>query len=174
MPGPTAPAKVLSLHWDTFAHGCDVAFQPTPIERSICYLDDLAPPGFALYIARDGERTCPSDPNNVFTERHVFYQGVEDNRQCSACTCGAPTGSTCTATIAIYKGADLTCTGPTVTQTTINSAGPVCFDIALPGQALESKSAGATTYLPAPARRRAVMRAVARSRPTRLRSAAAP
>jgi hypothetical protein len=43
----------------------------------------------------------------------------------------------------------LTCSGSTVANgITISSAGPVCLDIALPGQALGSKSAGPTTYLP--------------------------
>ncbi|MEO7593456.1 MAG: hypothetical protein ABI134_19740, partial [Byssovorax sp.] len=65
--------------------------------------------------------------------------------QCSACTCGAPTGSACTAAISIYK--DATCSAP-LSQIAISSVAPVCLDIALPGQALGSKSTGPTTYLP--------------------------
>lgn len=146
--GPPVAAKVVSLHWDTFARGCDVAFPPSPIERSICFPGDLLPPGFALCIVRVGEHACPADPENLFTERHVFYQGVQDDRQCSACSCGAPTGSTCTATISIYKGNDLTCIPPTFAQIPVSSEGPACLNIQLPGQALGSKSAGPTTYLP--------------------------
>jgi hypothetical protein len=146
--GPPAAAKVVSLRWDTLARACDIDLSKGPVERSICLPDDLLPPGFALCVFRDGEYDCPAEPGNVFTERHVFYNAVQDDRQCSACGCGAPTGSSCTAMISIFKGADLTCNGPAVTQTTISSAGPVCFDIALPGQALGSKSAGPTTYLP--------------------------
>src|SRR4051812_18914644 len=64
-----------------------------------------------VYLQRRRER-LPHGAGNVFTEQHFFYKGVEDDRQCSACTCGAPAGSACTATISIYKGNDLTCGGP--------------------------------------------------------------
>jgi hypothetical protein len=147
--GPTIPAKVISLRWDTFARGCDVGLPVGPIERSACLPDDPIVPGFKACIYFDGETDCPNnDPSNVFTEQHVFYQGVEDERQCSTCTCGAPTGSACTAMLSIYKGADLTCAGQALAQNTISSTGPTCIDIQLPGQSLGSKSAGLTTYLP--------------------------
>jgi hypothetical protein len=101
-----------------------------------------------LCIFQNGENPCPTNPDNIFTEQHVFYQGVQDNRQCSACTCGAPTGSACTAAISIYKGNDLTCSGPALVAIPVSSQSPTCLDIQLPGQALGSKSAGPTTYLP--------------------------
>jgi hypothetical protein len=109
--------------------------------------EDPIPPGFKVCIFRSGEYACPNDEGNTFTEQHVFYDGVQDDRQCSACTCGAPTGSACTATISIYKGAG--CSGSTVVQgLTISSSSETCTDIQLPGQALGSKKAEATTYLP--------------------------
>ena len=148
-PGPPVAAKVVSLHWDTFARGCDVDIPKGPTPRSLCLPDAPLDPGFKLCIFREGERACPSDQLvNVFTERHVFYQGVEDNRQCSACSCGSPIGSACTAMFSIYKDNDLTCNGPVFAQNTISSAGPVCLDIALPGQSLGSKSIKSTAYLP--------------------------
>jgi hypothetical protein len=148
-PGPTLPAKVVSLYWNTFARGCDVVIPKGPTPRSLCLPDGPVQPGFKLCIFLAGENACPDDtPDSVFTEQHIFYQGVEDNRQCSACDCGSPTGSACTATISIYKGNDLTCNGSTVTQTTISSVGPVCLDIALPGQSLGSKSIDSKVYLP--------------------------
>ena len=146
--GPTIPAKIFSLHWDTFARACDMDWPLGPLQRSLCLPNNPIPPGFELCIFQNGENDCPTEPGNVFTEQHVFYKGVEDDRQCSACTCGAPTGSACTATISINKGNDLTCSGPTFAQIPISSVGPVCVDIALPGQALGSKSAGPTTDLP--------------------------
>ena len=147
-PGPPVSAKVISLRWDTYARACDVHWPEGRTDRSICLPPDPPPPGFALCIFQKGENTCPKGPENIFTEQHVFYQGVQDDRQCSACTCGAPMGSACTATISIYKGNDLFCGGPTLAQNTISSSSPTCIDIQLPGQALGSKSAGATTYLP--------------------------
>jgi hypothetical protein len=146
-PGPPIPAKVISLHWDTFARGCDVNSPMGPIERSNC-ISDVPPSGFSWCILQKGENDCPTDPENVFTERHVFYNGVQDDRQCSPCTCGAPTGSACTATVSIYKGNDLTCSGPALVPIPVSSESSTCFDIQLPGQPLGSKSAGPTTYLP--------------------------
>jgi hypothetical protein len=118
------------------------------ITRSTC-LPDSVPSDFRAWcILQKGENDCPTDPENVFTERHVVYNGVQDDRQCSACSCGAPMGSACTAVLSIYKGADLTCSGLALEQTTISSSSSKCIDIQLPGQALGSKSAGPTTYLP--------------------------
>ena len=146
--GPPVAAKVVSLRWDTYARACDVYFPPGRPERSICLPPDPPPPGFALCIVHEGEKACPTHPDNIFTEQHVFYEGVQDDRQCSACTCGAPTGSICTAVISIYKGNDLTCSGPALDQKTVSSEKSACLDIAPLGQALGSKSAGPTTYLP--------------------------
>jgi hypothetical protein len=147
-PGPPVAAKIVPLHWNTYARTCDVHWTPGLPERSICLPPDPPPPGFALCIFSDRERACPTFQGNLFTERHVFYQGVQDNRECSACTCGAPTGSACTAAISIYKGNDLTCSGPALVSIPVSSLKETCIDIQLPGQALGSKSAGPTTYLP--------------------------
>ena len=145
-PAPPVPAKVVSLHWDTFARACDVNWQSSTV-RTLCRTDEPIAPGFAMCILRDGEHACPTDPGNVFTEQHIFYNGVQDDRQCSACTCGPPIGSACTAMISIYK--DDACGAASVLdQKTVSSADDVCLDIALPGQELKSKSAGPTTYLP--------------------------
>ncbi|MFO0759114.1 MAG: hypothetical protein U0359_21660 [Byssovorax sp.] len=149
-PGPTIPAKVISWHWQTFARACDgKGWSRGPIEHSMCIPDAHATtPDFRLCIFHEGEHDCPMLTHNDFTEQHVFFQGVDDKRACSECSCGPPMGSVCTATISIYKGGDLTCSGPTVTKTTVSSASPTCVDIQPPGQALGSKSAGPTTYTP--------------------------
>ena len=146
--GPPIAAKVVSLHWETYARGCDVDLPKGPVDRSICLTDDLAPPGFAVCIYRDGEHDCPDDPGTVFTERHIFYQGVQDDRQCSTCACGAPTGSLCTAQLAVYDGSNMTCLDPPLVSIPISSAKHTCFDITIPGQSLGSKSAGSMIYLP--------------------------
>jgi hypothetical protein len=146
--GSPVAAKIVSLRWDTFARACDVALPTGTIDRSVCLPADPIAPGFKSCIFSDSEEECPNERvGNVFTEKHVFYHGVQDDRQCSTCTCGAPTGSACAATILIY-GNDLTCNGPTFAQIPISSTKPACLDITLPGQALGSKSAEAVTYLP--------------------------
>jgi hypothetical protein len=144
--GPPIAAKIVSLHWETFARGCDVDLPDGPVDRSVCLPDDLLSPGFALCIFRDGEHDCPDDPGTVFTERHIFYQSVQDDRQCSTCTCGAPTGSLCKAQLSIYEGAS--CSASPLMSNPISSAIPACFDIVLPGQALGSKSVESMIYLP--------------------------
>ena len=146
--GPPVAAKVISLRWNTYARACDVHFPSGIPERSICLPADPPPPGFALCVFQKGENACPTDAGNDFTEQHVFYRGVQDDRECSACTCGPPTGSACTATISIYKGANLTCSGPALATIPVSSKSQTCLDIQLPGQALGSKSAAPTTYLP--------------------------
>jgi len=143
--GPPVAAKVVSSRWDTFARGCDARMPDGPLQRSICLPDEPTPPGFKVCIFRDGENACPDDDGNTFTEQHVFYDGVQDDRQCSACSCGAPTGSACTAAISIYK--DATCSAP-LSQIAISSSSETCIDIQLPGQALKSKKASSMTYLP--------------------------
>ena len=84
---------------------------------------------------------------NLFTEQHVFYHDVQDDRQCSTCSCGVPTGSLCKGQLSIYNGNDLTCNGPMLAQFH-QLRGPRVLVMALPGQAIGSKSAGAVTYLP--------------------------
>lgn len=146
--GPPVAAKVISLHWDRFARGCDVDLPKGPVDRSICPSDVVLPSGFALCIFHDGENDCPDNPGNVFTERRVFYQGVQDDRQCSTCTCGAPTGSVCKGQVSIYDGGDLTCGPLAFAQIPISSANSACLDITPLGQSLGSKSAGSMAYLP--------------------------
>ena len=145
--GPPTAAKVISLRWETFARGCDIPMPPGPLQRSTCWPEEPIPPGFKACIFYDGESACPNDdPGNSFTEQHVLYKGVQDDRQCSACSCGAPTGSTCKAQVSIYEGAS--CSTSPLLSIPITSVMSACFDITLPGQALGSKSAGPTTYLP--------------------------
>lgn len=52
-------------------------------------------------IMQSGEQTCPAG----FTDTHVIYDPAKtvDNRACGACTCGAITNGTCSATITVYS-----------------------------------------------------------------------
>ena len=149
-PGVPTSAKVVPAFFKTYARTCEgEEWEPGPISRSLCFSDaEPLPPDFRLCVFHDGERSCPPPANTTFTEQHVFYGGLKDDRQCSECACGPAMGSTCTASISIYKGGDLTCSGPTFAQFPASSEKPACFDIAPPGQALGSKSASLTTYTP--------------------------
>ncbi len=147
-PTPPSAAKVVTAYWGMDAQSCHgPGFLPCLDMTSACSpVED--PVDFRVCITHAGESQCPELPGGVFTERRVFYQGIDDNRECSKCTCGPPTGSVCTAPIAIYSGADLTCNGSVLEMKVASSVVPVCLDLALPGQALGSKSAGAAAYAP--------------------------
>ena len=148
-PGPPVAAKVVSSHWETYARACAGKWERGPTSQSICIPNDKPTPAdLRLCIIHEGDVDCPTTTGNAFIDRHVFYDGVKDDRVCSACACGPATGSLCTATISIYKGVDLTCSGPALDQKTISSEKPVCLDIAPPGQSLGSKSAGPMSYFP--------------------------
>lgn len=72
-------------------------------------------PGLCIY--KGGDNSCPA---GAFTEKHLFFEDAVDTRACSACTCGAPSGASCDATITLYSDQTLnTCT----TQVTSFSAG---------------------------------------------------
>ena len=149
-PSPPTAAKVVPPSWKTYARTCEgKEWAPGPVWRSVCSSDmEPLPPDFRMCVFHDGEKPCPPPADTTFTEQHIFFAGLQDDRQCSACTCGPAVGSICTATLSIFKGADLTCSGPTFAQNSVSSEGPTCIDIQPPGQALGSKSAGLTTYLP--------------------------
>lgn len=149
-PGPTIPAKVISWRWQTFARACDGnGWRPGLRERSVCIPDaDSMPSGYRLCAFQSGEYDCPILKDDVFTEQHVFFEGVDDKRECSACACGPPMGSVCTAPISLYEGGNLTCSGPALASLPVSSAKTTCLDLQPPGQALGSKSAGPTAYTP--------------------------
>jgi hypothetical protein len=54
-------------------------------------------PGLCVY--REGERECPSDD---YPSRTILYAGLDDQRDCSACTCDSPTGATCEAQVELH------------------------------------------------------------------------
>jgi len=146
-PGPPKP---LPTSWKIDAIACDPPGWPWCSAPNIVCVNKDAFLGFRLCIADDGDRPCPnSDSDSNFTERYVFYAGVDDQRQCTACTCGPPNGSMCTAKVSVYQNSDNTCSGPTVYPSIgISSVMPTCVDINPPGQPLGSKSATSPAYIP--------------------------
>lgn len=93
---PTVPPVVWALQGTACGDaaqggGCDAgqACQPSP----------AAPFQPGLCIFRSGDQDCPGAP---FTDKHVFYEGTDDTRGCTACSCGGPMGATCSANITVY------------------------------------------------------------------------
>jgi hypothetical protein len=128
--------------WGTYARAClGAAYPACSNPGEVCTpSSEPPPPGFKQCIYREGDRDCPFP----YPDKHLFYDAFDDMRMCTPCTCGAPAGSTCTATVAAYK--DNACTMQ-ITANLVGSAQPLCVDV-LPGSGLGSKSAGAVTYTP--------------------------
>lgn len=67
-------------------------------------------PFFSRYcVAKDGTESCPQGVG--WSQSYVFFEGLEDTRGCSECTCGAVTGATCDASIRLYSSSDGSCSG---------------------------------------------------------------
>ena len=51
-------------------------------------------------ISRPGDNECPA---GSYSEKHVYYERATDDRGCEACSCSAPKGGTCSATVELYS-----------------------------------------------------------------------
>jgi hypothetical protein len=89
----------------TTGAGCNVG--------QICLPRPAVPFEPGLCISSEGDVSCPAGP---FTQRHVFYGDVMDDRSCmDDCSCGAASGGTCPTTITLYGSTQTgTCTGAVV------------------------------------------------------------
>jgi hypothetical protein len=138
--GPPEPGPV---SWSSFARACK------PADEDGCAGTGQrcvppAPSGFRTCILQQGDVACPTDVMSAYTEHHTFYGGVSDLRSCSACACGAPSGSGCAASVSLYT--DGACADLLVSATA-GAAGPVCAGVP-PGSALGSESAAPPSYTP--------------------------
>ncbi len=50
----------------------------------------------SICIYKTGDNTCPA---GAYTKKHLYYTSFNDGRSCSACSCGSPTGQSCTGTV---------------------------------------------------------------------------
>lgn len=84
-------------------------------------------------IAKRGQASCPA----TFPNAHTAYATIVDTRACSACTCGTPTGATCTGAIATFA-----------TSTCGSATGTAAFDTCVPydarGRITATSAASAT------------------------------
>jgi hypothetical protein len=94
------------------------------------------PPGFQLCMFMKGDDpafTCPA----AYSHREVFYAGADDQRECEACTCGAPEEPQCTALVEAFS--DAAC-GTPAGSVMVSADEAACVDI-LSGSALGSVEA---------------------------------
>jgi hypothetical protein len=91
---PDGSVVVPPASWTGEARVC----KPGPTAtKGTCNPDELCLPAatpYCIMFAGDaGEAPCPA--GDWYVHRHVFYSGVNDQRGCTQCTCGAPDGATC-------------------------------------------------------------------------------
>ena len=97
------------------------------LERSACAEGSVCVATAALgagrtCISQEGDVACPGDP---WTSKHLYHRSLRDDRGCTPCTCGAPTGGSCTPVATFYANAG--CSGASVPIT-----GQACQNGAFP------------------------------------------
>lgn len=143
---PSQPSAPAAPTWKTFVRACWAGYPPQPQN----YCDSTAdicipasPPGFRVCIYQKGDNECPAE-FSPYTEKHIVATKYEDTRSCSPCSCGAPSGGSCSSAISVYT--DGACSTAAY-ATTVTSAGSDCHDLPA-GVPLGSKSATAPAYTP--------------------------
>jgi hypothetical protein len=129
--------------WGTFARVCEGSAVGACADFDLCVPPPA--PGFRTCVVQAGVEDCSEPWFAPYTEPHVFYQGFEDSRGCSPCTCGAPDGGTCSAEVTIYT--DGVCMSPMYYAAPIDAAEPYCIDVNA-ALAFGSKSASPPVYVP--------------------------
>lgn len=74
-------------------------------EGTVCVPKPAPPFDAGVCIWQEGEHECPADVG--YTERTVHYRNFDDTRECSSCSCSAPSGSCPDASADLYFGANL-------------------------------------------------------------------
>jgi hypothetical protein len=105
---PMSSTTLPTLEWQTNVRLCGM---PSPPATSGCEGGQLCAPTTGLpfesvyCVARMGAWACPS----AYPAQRTYYASYVDSRACSACTCQAPTGIRCSATVSTFG--DPSCTG---------------------------------------------------------------
>ncbi|HTQ48234.1 MAG TPA: hypothetical protein VMI75_36005 [Polyangiaceae bacterium] len=115
--------------WGIQARGCVSTVAAAQVDCGSGKICAPAPePGFAqkLCISHAGDVACPG---NGYGVKHLYYTSVDDTRTCSDCTCGMPTGGSCSFSVVGYSSSDQSCTGNAVTYL----PGTKCAGVQQPG-----------------------------------------
>ena len=107
-------ATLPSVSWLKTAVACQAPASSggTCGSGAVCSPIPTAPFNVTQCITAIGALECPAGP---YTQRHIDYSGIVDNRSCTACACGAPAGATCTGESWEVFGGPGNCAGPTTT-----------------------------------------------------------
>lgn len=145
----STPTRILAPYWRKSVRTCRGQNLPCDVQSALCMAKPPTGPTWRVCIFMDGEHECPGDNVGAWSERLVFYDpvhGIDDQRTCTECSCGAPKGSMCTAQV--YSYSDASCSVPVDPGYTISSEGDKCIDIMPTKEALGSKAATPPTYAP--------------------------
>lgn len=108
------PGKQITMAtWGTYAQACFSATTVAQVDcqaGSVCAPKPSAPYGQTLCISQAGDFSCPAQG---YTSKQLFYGGVDDSRDCSACTCGGLSGASCAASFVAFLTSDGSCGGGT-------------------------------------------------------------
>jgi len=106
-PGTRVTACLLTDSLEACGDGGDCAPKPpADFDNAIC-------------IVRDGEHSCPA---GQYSEQFVRYTSYNDNRTCSGCSCGAPSG-TCGGAVRLKHSASLSsCSGGTTDRVLLSES----------------------------------------------------
>jgi hypothetical protein len=102
----------------SFAQHARTCAPDQELERNGCGGGELCAPRTpfdGVYcVARDGEHACP---DGAYSERHVFYGGIDDDRACSDCECER----NCDYTVELFAANDMMCMMAASATLTIDS-----------------------------------------------------
>ncbi|WP_242515201.1 hypothetical protein [Sorangium cellulosum] len=124
--------------WATRATACLAGAHTACADATTCA--PAEPLGFLTCVYHEGDAACPDG----YAQRHVFYKDVLDGRDCTPCSCGEPTGTSCTVMASVYR--DAACTDP-IASNLVSSSVPFCA-VTPPGVGLGSKSAAVVAVEP--------------------------
>lgn len=146
-PGPSTPTAIVPPHWANKLRMCRTeATYPITLCKKDHFCAPSLSPGFRACVqapmAAAKGRACPPDWSN----RIEGYHGFTDTTTCSACSCGSPSGSKCSASISAYTDQS-DCTGLHVTALVDSAQSSWCFSLP-PGTGLLSKAVDQSTYIP--------------------------
>lgn len=141
-PSSPPPPNEGAQSWKTFARACLGNPSSCLDPGKVCVpAPPPPPPGFFQCIFQKGDQDCPED----YPAKHVFFDEAYDSRRCSDCSCAAPEGGACSATVMLFQ--DGSCSVMASGMVPVSSSEPQCVPI-VQGLSLGGKKMTEPSYTP--------------------------
>ncbi|MFT3770197.1 MAG: hypothetical protein QM820_32610 [Minicystis sp.] len=127
VPQPSGFPQVQPAKWGTQVRACGDAGNGAGCGIGTCVPKPLPPFDDMLCIYQAGDIPCPG---GAYSVRQVFFSTLDDTRTCSACDCGAPTGTSCNGTMKLYT--DTACSVEEVIMTNVSQCSSLPPDSTTP------------------------------------------